>query len=354
VSLSWLSDWLGRCSRDIGVELELTLDREAVEPDGEVVLLPGTPQDVAVAAGPVPRVWVDLADSRRRLQTTLPGGEPLIRGRGIDGIRCAARQLLGLLEWPPEVVGYGELADQFAFVRVPREQRPPHPVAVLVHGGFWRERWTMDTIEPLAIDLAKRGFVSWNLEYRRVGPSGGGWPQTQEDVTAALDRLAQEARTVVDLMRVVLIGHSAGGQLALAATARPLSVVPRLVVSLAGVLDLALCAERGLGDMGNAVVDFLGMYPDAPNEAYAVASPIELVPIHVRQLIAQGLADSPDLVEINRRYAERCTTHGQAVDRLETDGDHFALIDPTSADWQAIVQRITAAVDLREHVRGPS
>jgi hypothetical protein len=59
-------------------------------------------------------------------------------------------------------------------------------------------------------------------------------------------------------------------------------------------------------------------------------------------------------VEINRRYAERCTTHGQAVDRLETDGDHFALIDPTSADWQAIVQRITAAVDLREHVRGPS
>jgi acetyl esterase/lipase len=270
----------------------------------------------------------------------------VIRGRGIDGIRWAALQLRGLLEWPPQIVHYGEHAEQFAVVRKPREGQPPYPAVALIHGGFWRERWTLDTIEPLAIDLARRRFVSWNLEYRRVGPSGGGWPETQDDVIAALNRLAHESQGFIDLSRIVLVGHSAGAQLALAASARPLAFVPRLIVSLAGVLDLALCAERGLGDMGNAVVDFLGMYPDETNDAYAQASPIELAPFKTRQLVVQGLADSADLVEINRRYVEKhWTVQGQALDYVETDGDHFALIDPTSPDWREIVPRITSALE---------
>ena len=347
LSLTWLQDWLGRCSAEIDIDLELTVGRALPDSAGAIMLLPRTRlENGPIAASPIPRVWVDLADSRRPLQSTLPAREPVIRGRGIEGIRWAAQQLRGLLEWPPQVVPYGEHAEQFAVVREPRQGRPPYPAAALIHGGFWRERWTLDTIEPLAIDLARRGFVTWNLEYRRVGPSGGGWPETQDDIIAALNRLAQESRALVDLTRIVLIGHSAGAQLALAASARPLAFVPRLIVSLAGVLDLALCAERGLGDMGNAVVDFLGMFPDAPNETYAQASPIELAPIQTRQLVAQGLADSPDLVEINRRYVEKCrAVHAQPVDFLETGGDHFTLIDPASADWRTIISRITAAVE---------
>jgi acetyl esterase/lipase len=340
---AWLEEWLTRIEREVGIGLSTRGPAARDNSVGEIVVLgksAGRESDLPPVARP--RVWVDLADARRPAGVAAEGGR-LIRGRGIEGIRWAAKHLQCLAAWEPKLVVYGPSADQFAFVRIPREAQPPHPVAVLIHGGFWRERWTLDTIEPLAVDLARLGFATWNLEYRRVGPSGGGWPRTQEDVAAALERLAQEPGDLVDLSRVVLVGHSAGGQLALAAAASG-SFRPRLVVSLAGVLDLALCADRGLGDRGNAVVDFLGSYPDEPNDEYARASPIELVPIDVQQVIAQGLADSPDLVEMSRRYVERCEATGRPVEYLESGGDHFALVDPATDDWQSIVQRIVAIV----------
>ena len=94
----------------------------------------------------------------------------------------------------------------------------PHPVAVVVHGGYWRAQYDRSLMEGLCLDLAAHGMVAWNLEYRRVG-GGGGWPQTFLDVAAGVDALADVA-AALDLSRVVAVGHSAGGQLALWAAAR--------------------------------------------------------------------------------------------------------------------------------------
>ena len=95
-------------------------------------------------------------------------------------------------------------------------------MVVLLHGGFWRAQRTLELMRPLAADLAGRGFAAWNLEYRRVGQPGGGWPGTCEDVAAGLDHLARLAgREPLDLDRLVVAGHSAGGHLALWSAARP-------------------------------------------------------------------------------------------------------------------------------------
>ena len=132
----------------------------------------------------------------------------------------------------------------------------PVPVVVLLHGGFWRGRYTKFLMRRLAAAATAQGWAAWNVEYRRVGPGGGGggWPDTLSDVGAAIDRLAEVDG--VDLDKVVTCGHSAGGQLALWAAARRAPAVGvRAAVSLAGVVDLEAAADLGLG--GDAVAAFL-------------------------------------------------------------------------------------------------
>ena len=115
---------------------------------------------------------------------------------------------------------YGPGADRFGELWRPAGDGP-WPVVVLLHGGFWRAQRTLELMRPLAADLAGRGFAAWNLEYRRVGQPGGGWPGTCEDVAAGLDHLARLAgREPLDLDRLVVAGHSAGGHLALWSAAR--------------------------------------------------------------------------------------------------------------------------------------
>src|SRR5580700_2747410 len=161
--------------------------------------------------------------------------------------------------WPMQEHGYGTHPEQFGQLRTPPAGSAPVPVVVLVHGGYWRSRWRLDLMEPLAADLARRGIASWNIEYRR--PDRHGWDATTTDVEAAvryLDRLA--GRFPVDLARLILAGHSAGGQLAARVAADLLAdaggVRPAVVVSLAGVLDLAEAQRRDLG--GGAVAAALG------------------------------------------------------------------------------------------------
>ena len=137
---------------------------------------------------------------------------------------------------------------------------------------------------PLAIDLAAHGIAAWNVEYRRVGQEGGGWPGTLDDVAAAVDRLAEVDE--VDGARIATCGHSAGGHLALWLAGRhrvPVGmpgvgprVMPVAAVAQAGVCDLEEAWRDELG--GGAVEGLLGSLDDAP-ERYAAASPVALVPL---------------------------------------------------------------------------
>src|SRR3954447_12215969 len=141
------------------------------------------------------------------------------------------------------------------------------PLIVMIHGGFWRLPWDRTLMTPLARDLAARGIAAWNIEYRRVGQEGGGWPGTLDDVAAAADAAA--GLDGIDANRVATAGHSAGGHLALWLAARHRlpegapGAHPRLrpcgAVSQAGVSDLVAGARVGLG--GGACQALLGGEP---------------------------------------------------------------------------------------------
>ena len=195
------------------------------------------------------------------------------------------------------------------------------PVAVLIHGGFWKAQYGLDLMEPLAHDLASRGWAAWNIEYRRIG-NGGGVPETLDDVSAAIDLLDE---LPVDRSRVVTIGHSAGGHLAAwAATRESPRVAVTGVVSQAGVLDLERARELRLS---NGIVDtFLGAHPSA------VASPIERLPLGVPALLTHGGLDDTVPVEISERFA---AASGASL-IVEPDEDHFGHLDPDNALWKAV------------------
>src|SRR5689334_12013129 len=114
-----------------------------------------------------------------------------------------------------KTIPYGLSADQVGDLHLPGEPRPP--VVCLLHGGFWRMPYGKDQMTPLADDLASRGFAVWNLEYARLGGAATAWPATMDDVAAGIDHLEVLADEGVDLdlERVTVVGHSAGGHLAL-------------------------------------------------------------------------------------------------------------------------------------------
>jgi acetyl esterase/lipase len=194
------------------------------------------------------------------------------------------------------------------------------------------------------MDLAARGWATWNIEYRRVG-NGGGWPATFEDVAAALDHL----RVLdVDADRVVVIGHSAGGHLAAWAAGRSGLAAgqpgagPRVrvtgVVAQAGVLDLATAARQGVG--GSAVPDLIGGLPDVLPERYAVADPIAAVPVEAEILCVHSRADFIVPFTQSEAYVAAAKAAGGRARLVETSGDHFTLIDPSSADWAKVVDAL--------------
>ena len=189
------------------------------------------------------------------------------------------------------------------------ERRPP-PVVVLLHGGFWRALYTKVLMRGLAAAIVSRGWAVWNVEYRRVGPGGGGggWPATLEDVSAAFGRLSSVAG--VDTGRVAVCGHSAGGQLALWAARQP-GVTVHAAVSLAGVLDLEDAAARGLG--GGAVQSFLGGSPHEVPERYAQASPAARLPLGVPHLVVHGSRDVVVPPAMSERYCEAAAAAGDDV-----------------------------------------
>lgn len=264
-----------------------------------------------------------------------------------------------LLSAPPpadERIAYGELPSQFGDLRLPRLAGDgSYPVVVYLHGGFWRAAYSLDLGARSCAELtATHGFATWNLEYRRLGEDGGGWPGTFQDVARGADHLRHLAQQYpLDLERVVFIGHSAGGHLALWLAARsripegdPLAVgsplQPRGAVSLAGVVDLRRGWELNLSN--GVVGDLLGGSPDEVPDRYAAASPVELLPTGLPQVLIHGTADDRVPYELSRAYLEAAIACGDDAELITLpDADHFEVIDPESHAWPHVlgaVQRL--------------
>ena len=309
----------------------------------------------------------------------------------------------------PAVVHYGAHPAQFFEVHRPAGDGP-YPVVLLIHGGFWRLPWGLELMRPLALDLVERGYAAVNVEYRRLGEDGGGWPGSCEDVAAAVRALAglgeadaagsagdvghagsadapeldggeegSDVGAALDLGRIGLVGHSAGGHLALW-TAHHAAVAVRIIVSQAGVVDLRAAVRDRLDEENGkppAALEFLGDPPadasTAPSDAstapsagmpvgtlagtsadpatgpcpgpsvYPLASPIEMAPLGpgVRQLLLHGDVDARVPQAQSLDYARVAGLAGDDVRLAAFTGmGHFELIDPSHRSWHVTMAEL--------------
>jgi acetyl esterase/lipase len=236
-----------------------------------------------------------------------------------------------ILSKPPPAdlrVEYGSDANQFVDVRLPAG-KGPHPVVFFIHGGYWRARYDLTYAGHLCHALKKDGLATWNVEYRRVGQPGGGWPGTFEDIRTAFRAMTARAQenSALDHKRVCVAGHSAGGQLALCLAAHEPSVTR--VLSLAGVLDLRRAWELHLSN--DAVVEFLGGPPSQVPEHYREASPAEQRIPRAAQRLIHGTADDDVPYEISRAYAEQKRKTSEKVELITLpQTGHYEIVDPGS------------------------
>jgi acetyl esterase/lipase len=237
-------------------------------------------------------------------------------------------------------IRYGADLNQFADLRLPKTDGP-HPLAINIHGGFWRAKYDLAHAGHLCAALTAKGIATANLEYRRAGNEGGGWPGTFDDIRAALRYLQQNAPKGIESNRVIVMGHSAGGELAVALAAHEPLV--RGVISLAGVLDLRRTFDLHLSN--GAVAEFLGGSPAEVPDHYREADPMSL---HVTKTTAQwiihGTKDDVVPPDFSHKYAEKKKVAGENVHLVEIEGvDHFDLIDPRSAAWPEVEKAALAA-----------
>jgi len=243
-----------------------------------------------------------------------------------------------LNEKPPAAdlrLPYGQDPNQFVDVRVPAG-KGPHPVVFFIHGGYWRVKYDLTYAGHLCAALKKTGIATLNVEYRRVGNPGGGWPGTFEDIRSAYHALHEQNKESIaglDLTRVCVAGHSAGGHLALCLAAFEKTVTK--VLSLAGVLDLRRGWELHLGN--DAVAAFLGGSPSDVPDHYREASPAERPVPQATQKLIHGTADESVPYEIGKSYAVSKKKSGENVELITLpEIGHFEIVDPGSAVWSKV------------------
>ena len=247
-------------------------------------------------------------------------------------------------------IQYGKDPFQFGDLRLPKTSGR-HPVAVVIHGGCWKSRFAdLQNTAALSSALTNSGLATWNIEYRRIDNPGGAWPGTFEDVANAVDYLSVLAKDYpLDLKRVIVIGHSAGGHLATWVAARPrLSQQSPLfskeplpvkgVVNLAGPADLESFLPLQNSVCGDTVITkLIGGSPSEMPQRYKEASPVNLLPIGIKQILIIGAQDKAVPPESGKKYEEDAKKKGDDVRLIVIENaSHFEVIAPGSVAWPKV------------------
>lgn len=270
---------------------------------------------------------------------------------------------------PPanERLSYGKNLLQFGELRLPAGTGP-FPVVILVHGGCWEVKLgtlpesvtSFELLRPIAAALATGGIASWNVEYRRLGNEGGGWPGTYQDLSSATDYLRELApRYHLDLHHVIALGHSSGGQLAVWLGARgklPKSSILYTssplplngVVSVDGPPDLEADRAIDQSSCGAPVIaQFVGGTPAEFPDRYREGSASGLLPIGTKQEIFVSTTLGEKWSTLFKQYAAAAAKAGDPVRLLTMDGaNHFDGINPQAPAWQAVVASIQSLVGI--------
>jgi acetyl esterase/lipase len=261
-------------------------------------------------------------------------------------------------------IHYGSEPFQFGDLRLPSASATSHPVAVVIHGGCWTYRHGdlragLQNTAPLASALTHRGIATWNIEYRQIDIPGGGWTGTFEDAANAIDYLRVLAEPyALDLKRVLIVGHSAGGHLGTWAAARhrlprqshflfedPLSVAG--VVNLAGVVDLEAILHCTAW-VEPAVTTLIGGSPAEVPDRYRLASPAHLLPLEVKQVLFYGAQDTAVPPWLGQQYADAARKTGDDVTFASIENtSHFELIAPGSEAGDLVVNAVLSMLKLK-------
>jgi 3-dehydroquinate dehydratase II len=300
---------------------------EAADVDG-LIINPGALTHTSRAIGDaissvgLPAVEVHISNIKQREpwraeSLVAPTCVRTIFGRGVGGYQDALRHLQNRAATPFETICYGPNRDNVGDVRRPEGEASG--LLVLIHGGLWRQEYERDSTETLAVDLTDRGYVTWNIEYRR-GPEGG-WPGSAHDVVSAIDFIIREHSG----MPVAIIGHSAGGHLGLWASARREAVI-RLLVGLAPITDLAALARSGAVGSGDA------------QRLLDSGAPAMVDPVAGKTLLVHGEDD--EIVPVSH------STHLSTATRVEVvpGMSHFPMLDPKRKHWPPIVAELGKAL----------
>ncbi|WP_290513487.1 alpha/beta hydrolase [Aeromicrobium sp.] len=242
---------------------------------------------------------------------------------------------------PVQKIRYGTDASQFG--ELSRPTGASKGVVVVIHGGFWRAEYDLSLGRPLAASLVDNGWTAWNLEYRRVG-NGGGWPGTFDDIAAGIDTLSTVDK--LDTSKVVTLGHSAGGHLAVWAAGRSRlataawnkpAVPVTAAISQAGVIELRKALEADLG--GGAVQALMG---STVGKRYQEADPLAQIPLDVPVRCVHGTSDDTVPISQSIGYVEKAKSAGADAELVEVEGDHFVVIDPSTRAWARTLEILEA------------
>jgi len=257
-------------------------------------------------------------------------------------------------------IQYGGDPSQFAELRFP-SGKGPFPLLFVVHGGFWQSHYDLSHVGHLCAAFTTRGVIACNIEYRRIGNSGGGWPGTFQDINLAtrniIQTLSPDPR--FDLTRTAIIGHSAGGHLALwlvgshriskdSPLHSDLKQGITSAISLAGVSDLRLAWKQKLGH--GIVARLMGGTPEEHPDRYNAGSPIELLPTGTNQVLVHGTNDNIVPVSQSEAYVEKAEKLGDRPTLVSLQGiGHYELIDPESEVWPTVADAVLSLLGLHGH-----
>jgi len=254
-------------------------------------------------------------------------------------------------------IRYGEYPSQFAELRFPNG-RGPFPVLFVVHGGFWQSAYDLSHIGHLCAAFTSKGIITCSIEYRRIGNPGGGWPGTFHDISLATRKIVQTTSSDLrfDHARTAILGHSAGGHLALwlagshrISKGSPLHIDQRQAItkaiSLAGVSDLRLAWKQNLGH--GIVTRLMGGTPVEYPDRYNAGSPIDLLPTGASQALVHGTDDDTVPASQSEAYVERAEKLGDWPALVKLSGvGHYELIDPESEAWPPVARAVLSLLDL--------
>jgi len=222
------------------------------------------------------------------------------------------------------LVPYGEEDLQIGELRTPLTTNDTFPLVIFIHGGCWLSDYNLDHVSAVCADLVKEGYAVWTPEYRRVGDESGGYPNTFKDIQASVDFTRTLADIYpLDLEKVVVMGHSAGGHLALwLATQQKLAKNSRLynpnplpikgAIALAGITDLKAYDKIG-NDCGTAVVKLMGGTAEKMDSRYYKGSPINLLPTNIPLRLVHGTKDNIVPIKQSEAFATKAKTKGMDV-----------------------------------------